>query len=55
MQTYRIAVLGAGSWGSALAMVLNDNQHQVLLWTIDEDQAREIRQTRVNSAYLPDL
>lgn len=55
MQTYRIAVLGAGSWGSALAMVLNDNQHQVRLWTIDEDQAREIRQTRVNSAYLPDL
>ncbi|MDK6804926.1 NAD(P)H-dependent glycerol-3-phosphate dehydrogenase [Aerococcus sp. UMB7834] len=55
MQSYRVAVLGAGSWGSALAMVLNDNQHQVRLWTIDAKQAEEIRQTRINAAYLPDL
>ena len=32
----KIAVLGAGSWGSALSLVLATNGHDVTLWSIAE-------------------
>ncbi|WP_161878375.1 NAD(P)H-dependent glycerol-3-phosphate dehydrogenase [Alkalibacterium sp. MB6] len=48
-----IAVLGAGSWGSALANVLFENGHQVTLWTRDEKQCEEINTDHTNQHYLP--
>lgn len=48
----RICVLGAGSWGSALAMVLADNGHDVRLYLRNERQAQEIKDTRRNEKYL---
>lgn len=52
---YRISVLGAGSWGTALAMLLADNGHAVQLWTHRSTQAEEMQQARENSTYLPGL
>ena len=49
-----VTVLGAGSWGTALAMVLSDNQHQVKLWTHRKEHADEINRTRINPQYLPE-
>ena len=38
----RIAVLGAGSWGSALASVLVENGHDVKIWARRDEQTEEI-------------
>ncbi|WP_407275805.1 NAD(P)H-dependent glycerol-3-phosphate dehydrogenase [Halothiobacillus sp. DCM-1] len=50
----RIAVLGAGSWGTALAIVLAQNGHPVALWARDAGLAARSAADRVNARYLPD-
>lgn len=50
----RITVLGAGSWGTALAIVLAENGHDTLLWTHRQNQADEINNQHTNKKYLPD-
>lgn len=51
----RVAVLGAGSWGTVLAAVLADNGHEVTLWARREEQAEEIDLSHTNYKYLPDV
>lgn len=50
-----IAVLGAGSWGTALAIVLADNGHDVRLWSYKETQVNEINKYKTNEQYLPGI
>ena len=49
----RIAVLGAGSWGTTLAILLANNSHEVSLWSYDDKCAQIIRTTRENPSFLP--
>lgn len=49
-----MAVIGAGSWGTALARSLATEGHSVTLWSRREEQAREMRAAGRNAAYLPD-
>src|SRR5690606_17495763 len=49
----QIAVLGAGAWGTALAMSAAGRQ-QVTLWARDPAQAAYMAAHRVNTRYLPD-
>ncbi len=51
----RFAVLGAGSWGTALAMLLADNGHDVTLWAHHESAAAAMRRDRTNERYLPGI
>ena len=48
-----IAVVGAGSWGTALAKTLADKGHQVTLWARKADHAAAIQAARENAQYLP--
>lgn len=51
----KITVFGAGSWGTALAIVLAENGHDTLLWTHRENQANEINEQHTNVKYLPNI
>ncbi len=50
---YNIAVLGAGSWGTTLAILLNENGHHVTLWEFYEELAAALRRDRENTRFLP--
>jgi len=50
-----VTVLGAGSWGTALAMQLARQGHDVRLWARDSDQAVIMQTERINRRYLPDF
>ena len=51
----RIAVLGAGSWGTTLAILLSSNSHSVTLWSYLEEDARTMREHRENKQFLPGI
>jgi len=51
----RIAVLGAGSWGTTLAVLLSNKSHEVTLWSYSTADAERIRLTRENTPYLPGI
>jgi glycerol-3-phosphate dehydrogenase (NAD(P)+) len=50
-----IAVLGAGSWGTALAVHLTRIGHDVSLWARDDALVADMRARRANATYLPDV
>ncbi len=50
-----ITVLGAGSWGTTLAILLTNNSHRVSLWSHRESDTDLIRATRENPAFLPGI
>ncbi|MFJ1627459.1 NAD(P)H-dependent glycerol-3-phosphate dehydrogenase [Marinilactibacillus psychrotolerans] len=50
----QVAVLGAGSWGTALSKVLHENGYSVNFWSRNQDQVDEINQYHTNKKYLPD-
>ncbi len=49
----RVAVLGAGSWGTALALLLARNGHDVRLWGHDPEEVTPLCRERENRRYLP--
>ncbi|MBT7950191.1 MAG: NAD(P)-dependent glycerol-3-phosphate dehydrogenase [Gammaproteobacteria bacterium] len=55
MANQSVLVIGAGSWGSALAMVLARNGHQVYLWDIFAEHIAAMETTRSNERYLPGI
>ena len=52
---YQVTVLGAGSWGIALSLVLEKNGHEVTLWEFRADAADQLRQTRDAKEFLPGI
>jgi len=51
----RIAVLGGGSWGTALAIQVARAGHDIVLWDISPERIKSMEKTRCNQRYLPDI
>jgi len=51
----QVAIIGAGSWGTALAMIAARNQHRVKLWAREPEVASEINRVHKNPIYLSDF
>jgi glycerol-3-phosphate dehydrogenase (NAD(P)+) len=49
----RVTVLGAGSWGTTLGLVLHDNGHAVTMWEFDPEQVRAVLRDHENRKFLP--
>lgn len=50
-----ISVLGAGAWGTTLAILLSDNGHDVTLWEYNDTYANMLEEKRENIIYLPGI
>lgn len=48
-----VGVMGAGSWGTALALLLHKNGHQVTVWSIDEKEVEMLSTKREHESKLP--
>lgn len=49
----KVSVLGAGSWGTALSLVLSDNGHEVTIWSIDEKEIKMLNEFHEHKDKLP--
>ncbi|MBD5544267.1 MAG: NAD(P)H-dependent glycerol-3-phosphate dehydrogenase [Lachnospiraceae bacterium] len=49
----KISVIGAGSWGTALALLLSKNGHEVNIWSIMEEEVRMLSEKREHTEKLP--
>lgn len=49
----KVSVIGAGSWGTALAILLEKNGHEVTLWSHREEEAKELAKSREHKSKLP--
>lgn len=48
-----VGVIGAGSWGTALSLLLHDNGHKVTVWSIDENEVKMLNEKREHEQKLP--
>ncbi|MCW8803849.1 MAG: NAD(P)H-dependent glycerol-3-phosphate dehydrogenase [Ignavibacteriaceae bacterium] len=51
----KISVLGAGGWGTTLAILLHYNGHNVTLWEYNKSYAKDLIKKRINTDYLPGI
>lgn len=50
-----VGILGAGSWGTALSVLLHDNGHQVTVWSIDKAEVKMLQEEREHKTKLPNV
>jgi len=53
MKNNRISVIGAGSWGTSLSLLLAKNGYEIDLWVYEKELCNQINETRENTIFLP--
>ena len=48
-----VGIMGAGSWGTALALLLHKNDHKVTVWSISEEEVEMLSTRREHVSKLP--
>lgn len=48
-----VGIMGAGSWGTALALLLHSNGHKVTVWSISEEEVKMLSEEREHKSKLP--
>lgn len=51
----KVAVIGCGSWGTALAVILVNHGHDVIMWARKQEAVDEINNLHTNTKYLPNI
>ena len=51
----KVSVVGSGSWGTAVAVMLAKNGHDVVLWSYFEEESKELAKNRENIPFLPGI
>lgn len=51
----KVSVLGGGSWGTALAIILSNNGHEVTLWEYNKHYVKELKKYYENKVFLPGI
>ena len=55
MNRREIAVIGSGSWGTAISVLLERNGHAVTLWSWKQEESDALKRDRENKEFLPDI
>ena len=51
----KICILGSGGWGTAVAVLLSNNGHDVTLWSFSEEECENLKKFRENKPFLPGI
>ncbi|MGL4534810.1 MAG: NAD(P)H-dependent glycerol-3-phosphate dehydrogenase [Fusobacteriaceae bacterium] len=51
----KVVIIGSGSWGTALGLILAKNGHEVTMWEWNLEQAQNLRNDKENKKYLPGM
>ena len=55
MSFYKVSVIGAGGWGSAITTVLAENFSNVTLWAREKEVCDQINDDHINKTFLPNV
>ena len=53
MKKRNIAVVGSGSWGTSISVLLEKNCHNITLWSWKEEESRALSENKENKEFLP--